>query len=234
MNEVIAVVLSAGRGKRMNHLTNGVPKPLLKVAGKNILEHKFDALPDDVSGIVLVIGYLGEQIREYFGNEYKGRKIEYVNQGELLGTGAALHEAKNLLTERFMVMMGDYIYLKEDLEECLKHNWVVLAHKTDTPVKGAKVIVDNKNRIVDIIEESEIKKGEYNNVGLYVLGTEIFKYPLVRIGNGEFGLPQSIALAAKDFDVSVVFAHGIFRLTSPEDIGRIENLLAKEEVKLPT
>lgn len=70
------VILAAGKGARMNDLTNMTPKPLLKYEGKNLLEHKLDALPENITEIIFVIGYLGDQIKEYFKDSYKGTPIK--------------------------------------------------------------------------------------------------------------------------------------------------------------
>src|SRR3990167_2487489 len=96
-----AIILAAGRGKRMNHLTDDLPKPLLRVGGKNLIEHKLDMLPAEIDEVVIVVGYFRGKIKDYFGNSYGGRKIKYIEQGELLGTGFALFLAKPFLKDRF-------------------------------------------------------------------------------------------------------------------------------------
>ncbi len=65
-----AVILAAGRGKRMMPLTTDTPKPLLKVAGKTLLDHTIGLLPTEVTEIVVVVNYLGEQIVEYIKKNY--------------------------------------------------------------------------------------------------------------------------------------------------------------------
>ena len=220
-----AVILCAGRGTRMNHLTNGTPKPLLSVAGKNLIERKLDALPKEIDEVIIVIGYLGDQIRKYFGDSYVGRKITYIEQKELNGTAGALFLAKDLIKGKFIVMMGDDLYGVDDIKNCLANDWAVLVQKVKTPKLGAKVIVGNENNITDIKERTELKEGDLNNAGMYVLQTDIFKYPLVPIGNGEFGLPQTIVKAVKDFDIKIVEANNWIQVTAPEDVARAEALI---------
>ena len=100
-----AVILAAGRGTRMGGLTDTVPKPLLLVAGKSLLAHKLDALPSEVHEVIFVIGYQGQMIREEFGSEYGGRRVQYVEQEELNGTMGAVSLAKPLITGRFIVIL---------------------------------------------------------------------------------------------------------------------------------
>ena len=80
-----AVILAAGRGKRMGRLTNTKPKPLLRVGGKTFLDHIFDALPPVVESVVVVVGYKGNLIRAYLGKHYKGKKVFYVKQKKVGG-----------------------------------------------------------------------------------------------------------------------------------------------------
>lgn len=223
-----AVILAAGRGKRMKELTENVPKPLLTVLGNNLLEHKFSALPKEITEVVIITGYLGDKIRQHFGAEFNGRKIKYVEQKELMGTMLALKEAETILNGRFLVMMGDDLYSKEDITSCLRHPWSVLVKKMDDNGRGARVSIDKGKHITDITEGVELERGMLNNAGLYVLGVDIFKYPLVQIPSGEFGLPQTIARAAKDFDVTVVESKNWHQISSPEDLIQVEKLFSEK------
>jgi len=94
----------------MKPLTDTMPKPLLKMGGRALLDYSFDALPDEVKEVIVVIGYLGEQIRAYLGDSFRGRQIHYVVQEKLEGTAKALIEARHLLHGRFLVLMADDIY----------------------------------------------------------------------------------------------------------------------------
>lgn len=120
------VILAAGRGVRMGELTDRVPKPMLTIQGKPKLAHTIEQLPQEVSEVILVIGYLGDQIRSFFGEEYDGRKIRYVEQPEFNGTGGAVDLVKNMVNGKFLVVMGDDLYLKRDLEKLLQKIWQYL------------------------------------------------------------------------------------------------------------
>ncbi|NBX51722.1 nucleotidyl transferase, partial [bacterium] len=85
-----AVILAAGKGTRLRPLTDSTPKPLIDVAGRPLLECVLNALPKNIDGITMVIGYLGEQIQKHIGESYKGIPVRYVMQERLDGTGGAL------------------------------------------------------------------------------------------------------------------------------------------------
>jgi NDP-sugar pyrophosphorylase family protein len=74
------VILAAGKGTRLRPLTDDIPKPLVLVAGKSLLEHIVAALPSAVDELIIVHGYLGEQIKAHCGEFYFGRKVTYVEQ----------------------------------------------------------------------------------------------------------------------------------------------------------
>ena len=130
----------------MGNLTEEIPKPMLLYKGKNLIEYKIDILPEEINEVLIVVGYLGKSIREYFGEEFKGKKITYVQMDELTGTGSALWLCKDLLKdeERFLVMMGDDIYSKEDISEMVKEDWAILVKKIEYSISGGNIKVDEK------------------------------------------------------------------------------------------
>lgn len=213
-----AVILVAGRGTRMKELTEDTPKPMLMYKNKNLIEHKIDILPESVEEIILVTGYLKDVIKNYFGNEYKGKKITYVDMEELTGTGGAVWLCKEHLKDKFIVMMGDDIYSKDDIEKIIKEDWAVLVYKTDRPLAGGNISVDENNNLLSI-EEGSIEKGGLIYTGLCVLQPEIFNYELVKLkGKEEWGLPQTVLSATKDHDIKVLYTTDWINITSPEDL----------------
>ncbi len=217
-----AVILAAGRGSRMGALTETLPKPMLEVNGKTLLEHKFDALPESVDEIIIVTGYLGHTISERFGDSYKGRKMTYVEQENIVGgTADALWQAKNVLSDKFLVMMGDDIYAREDIEAVAAHDWALLIQRVPDTAVGGKVISDTQGRIVDIIEGNSGGEGGVS-ANLFALDIRIFDFPQVpkAAGSDEMGLPQTVLAAAQASGIpfNVVEATNWIQITNPDDL----------------
>jgi NDP-sugar pyrophosphorylase family protein len=213
----------------MKDLTLEMPKPMLKVLGRPVLDHIGAALPDEIEEIILVVGYHETKIREYCGEVFWGRPVRYATQEDLNGTGGALWRAKDLLHDRFLVMNGDDICTREDLEACVHApDWALLALEVDDLGSAGKVIVDDHNCAVEILEKEAHSGGPgYANTNLFALDTRVFNYPpIYRQGSTtEFGLPQTVMQAAHDVPIHVISAHTIIRLTDPEDIPAAEKKL---------
>ena len=104
-----AVILAGGLGTRLWPVTKRVPKPLVPVGGVPYLDHQIRLLKQQsLRDIVLLTGYLGEQIEERFGDGGRyGVHVRYSREQQPLGTGGALREARDLLAESFLVIYGD-------------------------------------------------------------------------------------------------------------------------------
>ena len=110
-----AVILAAGEGKRLRPFTDSMPKPMVNVQGRPILEYVISALPGNVKEIILVVGYKSDAIKKYFGDFFVDKRLSYVFQAEPKGTADALCAARNLLTsEYFILLNGDDLYHPED------------------------------------------------------------------------------------------------------------------------
>lgn len=102
--------MAGGKGTRIASVRSDVPKPMINICGKPILEHQIDNLKAcGLTDIILVIGYLGDKIKEYFGDGSKfGVNIEYFVEDHPLGTAGALFKMSQL-TEDFLLLCGDVI-----------------------------------------------------------------------------------------------------------------------------
>ena len=117
-------MLAAGEGKRLRPLTLHTPKPLVEVLGKPLLTYTFDSLPDEIDEVVLIVGYREAQIRERYGGSFGGKKITYITQPTVTGTGGALFLARpHLSGERFVILCADDLYRRSrTLSACSRMN----------------------------------------------------------------------------------------------------------------
>jgi len=223
------VVLAAGAGTRLRPLTNNRPKPLVPVAGKSIVEHTLAALPGAITEIIFVIGYRGDQIQDKFGAEFAGRPLRFIRQKKLFGTGHALRACRKILGERFLVLMGDNIYCRRDMEKCLAYEQAMLVDEVKGRFAGGRIKLDKQGNLSAILEGIHHQNLSLVNTGLYVLNRGYFDLDLVRLPGPkkEYGLPQAIAQGAAGNPVKIVKASRWIQITSPGDVKRAEKLLGK-------
>ena len=230
-----AVVLAAGHGTRMEELTHAVPKPMLDLAGKPLLEYKFEALPQEIDEIVVVVGYLANVIRGYFGGRYNDKRIVYVEQKEMNGTAGALWSARSVLHDRFLVMMGDDIYAKEDIEACIAPGevWRLLVQESPEMHRAGDVQLDAEAHISGIIEGDRRQEKGLASTNMYLLDTRLFTQSMVpkQPGSLEFGLPQTVTQAAKALGIRFepVFTDTWIQITSPKDLIKAAEILNKSK-----
>ncbi|TRO52238.1 glucose-1-phosphate thymidylyltransferase, partial [Candidatus Bathyarchaeota archaeon] len=179
-----AVILVAGKGTRLQPLTDNTPKPMLNVAGRPLLEWMIARVKEaGINEILLVTNYLEEQIREHFGNGVAhGISISYKTQEETLGTANAFYQAKEFVGENeFMALYGDH-YIAEGVLKRLKAQ-----HKTGEATVSALLVDDPSQYGAFAIEEDYIKKvvekppkgkepSKYANVGVYIFPPKVFEY----------------------------------------------------------
>ena len=176
-----AVILAGGLGTRLGPLTKETPKVMLSINGKPFLLYLLQLLKgQEIKDIILSIGYLGQQVRDSFGNgKSLGVSLRYSEEKEkLLGTGGALKQAQSLLDDYFLVINGD-TYLPVDYRDVertfLKHNkkaiMVVYDNQEDTGVKN-NVALDNDLMVIEYDKESSNPNLKYVEAGVLVLRRE--------------------------------------------------------------
>jgi len=227
-----AIILAAGEGIRMRPLTLKTPKPLLKINGKPILEHIVQRLPDEIDELVLVIGYLGEQIKDYCGDKFLGRKVRYIWQEKKLGTYSALKLCEPLIKngENFLMLYADDIHGAEGMKNCLSHKCAIIVEEAEDPRKFGVVGLNSDNSISEIIEKPENPPSNFVSTGVLLLDSRIFEYEADLHPNGEYFVTSAISKMLKD-------NHRIFAVKStmwlpigyPKDIKKAEEFLRKYE-----
>jgi UDP-N-acetylglucosamine diphosphorylase/glucosamine-1-phosphate N-acetyltransferase len=207
---VKAVVLAAGEGARLQPITLTRPKHLISIGGKPILEHCLTAIKAcGISEIVIVVHYMAEAIREYFGSGEKlGLKIEYAYQKGVLGTGNAAGVAEPYVDGDFLLVYGDLLFTAEALKKVLEtHNrkkpsaTLSVVH-VERPEDYGIVELKDDGRVKRIIEKPRREEAPTNlaNAGLYVFSPEIFE-KVKRISassRGEWEITDAIELLIKE------------------------------------
>lgn len=203
-----AVILAGGKGTRMGDLTKETPKPLVKIQDKPIMQYTLDNLPSAITDVVIIVGYLGEQIKEYFGDTYEGKSIQYVAQGEQKGTDHALRTAEHILKEeeRFLVLMGDDLYKPQDLQKLIRYPYSLLAYYSFAAKNFGLVGVDENDNFESIIEKSPNHSEGLVNAAAYVLGKEYFEKESVKLDDGEHALPHTLLAMYNEYPARVVHA----------------------------
>ena len=174
------VILAGGLATRLRPITNKIPKSMIKIKNNSFLEYQIELLRrNDISEIILCVGYLGEQIEEYFGNGKKlGVNIKYSYENEqLLGTGGTIRNALDLLNNYFFVLYGDSyldVNYKEIYNYFLKINYpsLLVIYKNNNKWDRSNVIF--KNGIVEVYDKNNyIPEMEFIDYGLSILSKRV-------------------------------------------------------------
>jgi NDP-sugar pyrophosphorylase family protein len=225
------VILAAGKGTRLRPLTEHTPKPLVKVAGKTLLDRIVESLPSAIDELIIVTGYLEDQIKEHCGDEFHGRKVNYITQTEQKGTGHALWLCKDLIKGRFLFMFADDLHGKDDLARLTSFERGLLVLQTETPERFGIVTQHTDGTLADIIEKPTHAPSNLASTGVFVFDEHIFEYEPKVETNGEFYHTDMTREYAKEYPMTVVEQHLWVPVGYPEDIVKAERILESLDLK---
>lgn len=233
-----AVILAAGRGRRMGRLTDTVPKPLLEAGGRPILLSTLDALrAAGIDEVHLVVGYRERQIRAAaaaWAEQQGDLQLLFHRQPRPLGTAHALHCAAPGLGGRGCVLLlGDLLVGAAAIEALLDVagggvEAVVAVDRREDPSRGAAVRVDDGWRVLGIVEKpapgSAVSR--WNNTGLYVLppSAVVLAGEVERSERGEHELPDVIGtlVGRGELVQAVEVTDWVLHVGRPEDLEAVE------------
>jgi dTDP-glucose pyrophosphorylase len=210
-----AVILAAGRGTRMRELTAELPKPMIEVRGKPVLQHIVEGLRDaGVRRLLLIVGYRADAVRNFFGDGARlNIGIQYKTQTVQDGTGRVVELARDFVTDRpFILAYGDILVdptnykrvvdLPDDIEAMLT------VTRGEDVTKGGAVFLDDEMNLVDLREKVQPVAGigdagsrdhrsrlqPFYNAGLYAFRPSIFDFTakLKPSPRGEYELTDAI------------------------------------------
>ena len=178
------VIMAGGKGTRIASVNAEIPKPMLEVCGKPILEHQIEVLKrQKLTDIILVIGYLGSVIRDYFqdGSKY-GVHISYIEEKELLGTAGSFYYLKDIIQDDFFLLNGDLIF-DVDLHRFMnfhkeKHALATLfTHPNNHPYDSGLIIANDDGTITKWIHKEEERGFLRNrvNAGIHIISPMVLE-----------------------------------------------------------
>ena len=179
------VILSAGKGSRIDPFNTHFPKPMLPIVNRPILEHQIEHLRAlGLRDVIIVVGHLKEKIEEYFGDGSRlGVRIRYVEQKQMLGIAHAVMQLEPFIHAPFMLFLGDIFYVPKDLGSMIRiyeggEISGVLAVKREPDKakiqKNFTVDVDERMRVSRVIEKPRYVTNDLKGCGMYFFGPEIF------------------------------------------------------------
>ena len=190
-----AMILAGGIGTRLQPITFEVPKPLLTVHDKTLLEHLFDLFKKyGIKNVIISIGYKGDKIKSAIGNGRRfGVNVTYVEEAKPLGTAGPLKLAKPFLTDTFIVSNADELKELDLMDMYMFHKenkaaaTIALYSVQDPGAYGVAKL--QGNRILEFVEKPKKEQAPSNliNSGLYILEPEILDY-----------IPDGFAMLEKD------------------------------------
>jgi len=202
-----AVILAAGRGTRMRELTAELPKPMIDVRGKPVLQHIVEGLREaGIRDCLIVVGYRADAVQDFFGDGSRYNvAIQYKTQTVQDGTGRVVELAHDFVTGRpFILAYGDILVDPANYKRLVDLSNDVDAMLTVTRgedvSKGGAVFVNDRMELVDLREKSDRWSGlsqdavPFYNAGLYAFRPSIFEFTakLQRSPRGEYELTDAI------------------------------------------
>ena len=176
-----AVILAGGLGTRLQPYTTFLPKPMLPLGEKPLLEHLIEWIKKNgISSVVLCVSYLRKTIEDYFEDgERFGVNIEYAAASRPLATAGQLKTAENLLDDTFVCIYGDSIFnfdLRKMINQHKKKKSIITMslYEYKFNLKYGVIDTSTNGKVLAWNEKPEIK--ENINIGCYVMEPQVLKY----------------------------------------------------------
>lgn len=181
-----ALILAGGKGTRLGEKTQLIPKPMIMVGGKPILQHQVELFKSyGITEITILVNHLSDTIIHYFGNGHNfGVSINYYSEREPLGTAGGIKDLEESLNEDFILLYGD-VMINMDLDRLIAYHQKVnsdctlVVHPNDHPNDSDLVEIDEHGRIIAFHSKPHEEGRYYRNLvnaGLYIMNPAILKF----------------------------------------------------------
>lgn len=183
----VAVIMAGGKGSRLRSITNDeIPKPMVPVDGKPLLEYQVEALKEyGIKKIVMIVGHLGEKIMDHFkdGKDF-GVDIDYIVEKEPLGTAGAFYYLKDKTDAKdFLLVFGD-VFFDIDFDRMEDFHFknaaltTLLAHPNGHPYDSDLIQTDDNGKVIGFDSKNNVRDYWYDNMvnaGMYVINRELLE-----------------------------------------------------------
>lgn len=201
------VIMAGGRGTRITSVASDIPKPMIKIGDKPVLEHELECLKSQgFTDIIITVSHLGHIIMDYFGDGNKispatgkpfGVHIEYYFEKEPLGNAGALFKIKDKLTNDFLLLNADALFdvdFNRFVDYHRQHGALVtlFAHANDHPYDSGLLVVDKDNYVQQWLTKEDARPQYYRNIvngGLHVISPKVLN---VKINTPKVDLDRQI------------------------------------------
>lgn len=179
------VIMAGGKGTRISSVASDIPKPMIRIADKPVLEHEIECLKaQGFFDIIITVSHLGEQIMQYFGDGSKfGVNIEYYFEKEPLGNAGALYEIKDKLTEDFLLLNADSLF-NIDFNRFVEYHKskgglaTLFTHPNSHPYDSGLIFVDSNCCVTKWLNKEDDRPKWYKNrvnAGLHILSPKLLQ-----------------------------------------------------------
>ena len=234
----VAVIMAGGKGSRLRSITNDeIPKPMVPVDGKPLLEYQVEALKEyGIKKIVMIVGHLGEKIMDHFkdGKDF-GVDVDYIVEKEPLGTAGAFYYLKDKTDAKdFLLVFGD-VFFDIDFDRMEDFHFknaaltTLLAHPNGHPYDSDLIQTDDNGKVIGFDSKNNVRDYWYDNMvnaGMYIINRKLLEL---------VGEPVKIDFEKDILANQVKNGANIYAYHSPEyvkDVGTVDRINATvEELK---
>lgn len=173
------VIMAGGRGTRISSVASDIPKPMIPICGKPVLQHEIECLREQgFTDILLTVGHLCDAIINYFGDGSKfGVKIDYFVEKEPLGNAGALFKIKDRLTDDFLLLNADALF-HIDFDRFVRYHKekrglvTLFIHPNSHPYDSGLIVCDDDRAVTGWLLKEDVRPPYYKNrvnAGLHVM-----------------------------------------------------------------
>ena len=228
------VILCAGKGSRLKPITDTIPKCMVEINGKPILQHTIDKIKNLYKEyrIYIVCGYKKEVIQDYYKDS--SDNITLVVQKDMNGTSSAIESVESYIKDDFVVLSGDTLYSSYDIKSIADNIESILVVKSNNNLERYGTMLIKDGIAKHIYEKHTNPVSNYVNCGTYHFSKDIFKYIKKTEEDPRFNeriITNTINIAIQDGALfRSILTNRLIEITFPNDIEEIENMMKKERV----